>query len=144
MDAPGNAGTVRLIRRAAEYSAPTLVHCGDEPLTTPLEIAEAARKVPDATIILGHMGGYFHVDDAIAVAERYANIVLETSAVPYPDKIGEAVRRLGAERMIFGSDGPGCNPALEVEKVRLAGLSPEDERRVLAGNILRLLERVRP
>ena len=90
------------------------------------------------------MGGYFHVDDAIAVAERYANIVLETSAVPYPDKIGEAVRRLGAERMIFGSDGPGCNPALEVEKVRLAGLSPEDERRVLAGNILRLLERVRP
>ena len=141
---PGNAGTVRLIRRAAEYGAPTLFHCGDEPLTTPLEIAEAARKVPEATIILGHMGGYFHVDDAIAVAERYDNIVLETSAVPYPHKIGEAVRRLGAERMIFGSDGPGCNPALEVEKVRLAGLSPEDERRVLAGNILRLLARVRP
>jgi predicted TIM-barrel fold metal-dependent hydrolase len=77
-------------------------------------------------------------------AERYGNIVLETSAVPYPDKIGEAVRRLGAERVIFGSDGPGCNPTLEVEKVRLAGLSPEDERRVLAGNIVRLLERVRP
>lgn len=140
---PGNEGSVRLIRRAAEYGAPTLFHCGDEPLTTPLEIAEAARQVPEATIILGHMGGYFHVDDAIEVAERYENVVLETSAVPYPDKIGEAVRRIGAERVIFGSDGPGCNPALEVDKVRMAGLTAEEERLVLAENILRILGRVR-
>lgn len=139
---PGNEGTIRLIRQAAKYGAPTLFHCGDEPLTTPLEIAEAARKVPEATIILGHMGGYFHVDDAIEVAERYDNIVLETSAVPYPHKIAEAVRRIGAERVIFGSDGPGCNPTLEVEKVRMARLSPDHERLVLAENILRLLERV--
>jgi len=141
---PGNEGTIRLIRQAAEYDAPTLFHCGDEPLTTPLEIAEAARKVPEATIILGHMGGYFHVDDAIEVAERYDNIVLETSAVPYPHKIAEAVRRVGAKRVIFGSDGPGCNPTLEVEKVRMAQLSSDDERLVLSDNILRLIERVHP
>lgn len=141
---PGNEGSVRLIRRAAEYGAPTLFHCGDESLTTPLEIAEAARKVPEATIILGHMGGYFHVEDAIQVAERYDNIILETSAVPYPDKIREAVRRVGAERVVFGSDGPGCNPTLELEKVRQAKLSPGQERLVIGENIMRLLERVRP
>ncbi|GAC1629340.1 MAG: amidohydrolase family protein [Chloroflexota bacterium] len=139
---PGNEGSVRLIRRAARYGAPTLFHCGDEPLTTPLEIAEAARKVPEASIILGHMGGYFHVDEAISVAEQYDNIFLETSAVPYPQKIAEAVQRVGAARVIFGSDGPGCNPALEVEKVRMAGLSPADEELVFGGNILGLLERV--
>lgn len=140
---PGNDGTVRLIQRAALYGAPTLFHCGDEPLTTPLEIAEAARKVPQASIILGHMGGYFHVDEAIDVAERYENVYLETSAVPYPQKIGEAVKRIGGQRVLFGSDGPGCNPTLEVEKVRLAGLTPADEELVLGQNIARLLDRVR-
>jgi uncharacterized protein len=89
------------------------------------------------------MGGYFHVDEAIMVAERYANIVLETSAMPYPDKIREAVDRIGAERVLYASDGPACSPRIEVEKVRLARLTPEDERLVFADNALRLLEAVR-
>jgi predicted TIM-barrel fold metal-dependent hydrolase len=136
---PSGEDTLRLIRRAAEHNAPTLFHCGDEPLTTPLAIAHAAAAVPEATIILGHMGGYFHVDEAIDVAERHANVVLETSAMPYPAKIRAAVDRLGAERVIYASDGPACSPLLEVEKVRLAGLSPDDERLVLGANAARLL-----
>jgi uncharacterized protein len=59
--------------------------------------------------------------------------------MPYPRKIAEAVERIGPEWVIFGSDGPGCNPALEVEKVRMLGLPAEAERLVLAGNALRLL-----
>ena len=54
---PGGEDTLRLIRVAAAHSAPTLFHCGDEPLTTPLAIAHAAGACPEATIILGHMGG---------------------------------------------------------------------------------------
>ena len=80
--------------------------------------------MPEATIVFGHMGAYFHGQDALAVAERCDNVVLETSACPYPELIGEAVRRVGAERVIFGSDGPGCPPAIELEKVRRAGLAP--------------------
>lgn len=140
---PGGKDTVRLIRLAAAHRAPTLFHCGDEPLTTPLEIALAAEQCLDATIILGHMGGYFHVDDALRVAERHANVVLETSAMPYPDKIRQAVDRIGPERVVFASDGPVCSPRLEVEKIRLAGLSPEAERLVLGVNAERLLEAVR-
>ena len=140
---PSGEDTLRLIRKAAEHSAPTLFHCGDEPLTTPLAIAPAARACPEATIILGHMGGYLHVDEAIEVAEREPNLVLETSAMPYPDKIRDAVERIGAERVLYGSDGPVCSPPIEVEKVRLAGLEPEAEELVLAGNARRLLEAVR-
>ena len=58
---PAGDETLRLIRKAAQHSAPTLFHCGDEPLTTPLAIGLAAKACPEATIILGHMGGYFHV-----------------------------------------------------------------------------------
>ena len=140
---PAGEETARLIRIAAAHSAPTLFHCADEPMATPLAVARAARAVPEATIILGHMGGYFHAAEAIRVAEAHANVVLETSAMPYPAKIREAVERIGPVRVLYASDGPACSPRIEVEKVRLAGLAPADERAVFADNALRLLEEVR-
>jgi predicted TIM-barrel fold metal-dependent hydrolase len=136
---PASVPTVELIRLAAAHKAPTLFHCGDEEFTLPLQVAEAAAAVPDATIILGHMGGYFHVRDAIRAAKRYPNLILETSAMPYPRMIKETVEQLGAERVLFASDGPGCDPALEVEKVRRAGLTPDEEALIFEGNIQRIL-----
>jgi uncharacterized protein len=141
---PASEATLRVIRRAAAHAAPVLFHCGDEALTTPLQIAQAAEAVPEARIILGHMGGYFHVDEAIEVAARYPSIYLETSAMPYPNQIRHAVDVVGAQRVLFASDGPGCLPRLEVHKVRLAGLSASEEERVFALNILELLQAVKP
>lgn len=136
---PASEPTLALIRHAASLGVPTLFHCGDEEFSLPLQIAEAADAVPDATIILGHMGGYFHVRDAMRVAVRHPNLILETSAMPYPRMIKEAVDLLGAERILFASDGPGCDPLLEVEKVRRAGLTPEQEELLFQGNIERIL-----
>lgn len=136
---PAGDPTVALLRQAAELGVPVLFHCGDDPYTTPQAIAAGARLAPDSAVVLGHMGGYFHVDDAIAMAERHPNLYLETSAMPYPRKIAEAVERVGAERVVFGSDGPGCNPALEVEKIRMLGLGQPAEGLVLGGNAARLL-----
>ncbi len=136
---PASEPTLALIRHAATLGVPTLFHCGDEEFTLPLQIAEAAEAVPEARIILGHMGGYFHVRDAIRVAKRHPNLILETSAMPYPRLIKEAVDAIGAERVLFASDGPGCDPLLEVEKVRRAGLTPEQEELLFRGNVERLL-----
>lgn len=136
---PASEPTLALIRHAAALGVPTLFHCGDEEFTLPLQVAEAAAAVPDATIILGHMGGYFHVRDAIRVAKRHPNLILETSAMPYPRMIKEAVAAVGAERVLFASDGPGCDPTLELEKLRRANLDPADEALVLHGNIERML-----
>lgn len=136
---PASEPTLALIRHAASLGVPTLFHCGDEDFTLPLQIAEAARAVPEATIILGHMGGYFHAHDAIRAAQRYPNLILETSAIPYPRMIAAAVEAVGAERVLFGSDGPGCDPSIEVEKVRRAGLTATQEALLFHGNIERLL-----
>lgn len=136
---PAAEPTVELMRACADHGLPVLFHCGDDPMTTPQSIAAGAAQAPDTTVVLGHMGGYFHVDEAIAMAERHPNLYLETSAMPYPWKIAEAVRRIGPERVLYASDGPGCNPKLEVEKVRMLGLPEEQERLVLGGNAARLL-----
>lgn len=136
---PASEPTLALIRHAASLGVPTLFHCGDEDLTLPLQIAEAAASVPDARIILGHMGGFFHVRDAIRVAKQYPNVFLETSAMPYPRMIREAVDVLGAERILYASDGPGCDPLIEVEKVRRAGLTAAEEELLFRKNIEGLL-----
>jgi predicted TIM-barrel fold metal-dependent hydrolase len=139
---PASPETTALIHLAASYNAPTLFHCGDEEFTLPLQVAQAAAACPEATIILGHCGGYFHVKDAIRVAERYPNIVLETSAMPYPHLIREAIDRVGASRMLYASDGPGCDLTIEVHKVKMAGLTPEEEEAVFYRNIQHILDAV--
>jgi predicted TIM-barrel fold metal-dependent hydrolase len=136
---PADAPTVELMRLCGEYGIPVLFHCGDDPMTTPQSIAAGAAHAPETTVVLGHMGGYFHVDEAIAAAERHPNLHLDTSAMPYPWKIAEAVARLGPERVLYASDGPGCNPRLEVQKVRMLGLPPEQEELILGRNAARLL-----
>jgi len=136
---PADDTSIKLIKTAARLRVPTLFHCGDEELTLPLQIASAALKCHDATIILGHMGGYFHVGDAIIAAEKCSNIYLESSAMPYPWKIKEAVDRIGEDRVLFASDGPGCPPDLELTKVKMSGLNQNQLKKVTGENIMRIL-----
>ena len=92
---------------------------------------------------MAHLGGYFHYRDVLDIADRLENVYVDTSAIPYPRVIRQAVDAFGAERVLYASDGPGCPPILEVEKVRIAGLTREEEELVFAGNIRRLLDAVR-
>lgn len=139
---PAGPETIEIIRLATRYRAPVLFHCGDEELTLPLQITQAAAACPDATIILGHSGGYFHWKDALRVAERHPNVLLDTSALPYPQVVKEAVERIAASRVLYASDGPGCDPRIEVHKVKMAGLAPEDEEAVFHRSIQTILDRV--
>lgn len=136
---PAAEPTLAVLHRAAELGLPALFHCGDDPFTTPQVFGLAAEAVPECAIVMAHMGGYLHVDDAIDVASRHPNLYLETSAMPYPDAIRKAIDRLGPDRVIFGSDGPGCNPALERHKVETLGLDDVTLQKVLGDTAARLL-----
>ena len=140
---PYGEATLRLMQRAAQYNAPVLFHTGDEALALPNEVAEAARRVPEATVIMAHLGGYYHHQAVLEVADTLPNVLVDTSASPYPWMIKRAVDAFGVERVLYASDGPGCPPILEVEKVRLSGLEPVEEEMVFAGNIQRILDGVR-
>jgi predicted TIM-barrel fold metal-dependent hydrolase len=59
--------------------------------------------------------------------------------MPYPEKIRTAVERIGAERVIFGSDGPVSSPSLERQKVVIAGLGEAAAALVMGGNAAALL-----
>jgi hypothetical protein len=53
------------------------------------------------------------------------------------------VRRAGAGKILFGTDGPWLHPAVELVKVRVLGLPKYEEEMILSGNFLRVTARVR-
>jgi len=53
--------------------------------------------------------------------------------VRFLDYLEAAVRIAGAHKILFGSDGPLLHPGLELCKIRLLELNPEEEALILGG-----------
>lgn len=106
-----------------------------------------ATEYPDVAFIIPHMGSFS--DDwraqhsLIDYLVRHPNVYTDTSGVRRFELLEQAVARAGARKILFGSDGPWLHPGVELEKVRLLGLSPADEQLVLGDNFLRLISRRR-
>jgi predicted TIM-barrel fold metal-dependent hydrolase len=116
-----------IIELLIERDLPALIHCGHPIFSLPWSIEELITRFEDAKIILGHMGhgNVIYIDASIGVAQRHPNVWLETSGMPMSVKILEAVRKVGSDRVIYGSDGPWHEPKVEQLKVTLAGLEPD-------------------
>jgi hypothetical protein len=105
-----------------------------------------ASQYPQVSFIVPHLGSFSGdwrahqqvVDQMV----RYPNVYGDTSGVYRFDYLEQAVQRAGANKLLFGSDGPWLHPEVELHKVRMLRLPPEDEALVLGGNILRLLSQV--
>ena len=126
-----------LIRIAEELNVPVTIHSGNL-FCHPLEIAELAARFPKVTIIMDHMGYRYHVHEAVLGAERCPNLYLATTAVFEPHFIRMAVQRLGAGRVVFGSNGPLVIPRHQIEVIKALELPPEDEAAILGGTAARL------
>ena len=125
---------------AAEFNLPVLYDVMGEVSVVEL----LAEQYPRVSFIIPHLGS-FADDWSVQLAfldhlERHPNVYTDTSGVRRFDLLEAAVRRAGAHKILFGSDGPWLHPGIELAKVRLLGLSPEDERLVLAENFLRLID----
>lgn len=137
---PFGEDTVKLLRKAADYDIPVLFHCSDEAMCLPLQIAEAVRQSPETKVILAHMGGFFHSNDAIEVAKKYKNVYIDTCEMPIINEIKRAVKELGADKVLFGTDIPTDNPLFEIEKIKSIGLLKEEEDLIFYKNIARILK----
>lgn len=106
-----------------------------------------AEEYPQVNFIIPHLGSF--ADDwkaqsaFIDILARYPNIYTDTSGVRRFDLLTEAVKRGGAQKILFGSDGPWLHPHLEVAKVHLLGLPTPQTELILGGNFLRLIRQVR-
>lgn len=127
---------------ANSTGAIVLVHTWDsDPNCGPLLFPEIANAHPRARILLGHSGvtwrGYHQAMDAAAKAP---NLYLELCGSQHHRLILErCVERVGAERILFGSDLPYLEASMTLAHVLTARIQDEAKEKILRKNFLQLM-----
>ncbi len=132
-----------LVEVAAACGHPVYVVCLARPGAGVTDLVALARRFPRVNFVLGH-SGIGNIDlYALALIEDESNIFLETSG-GYTCVAEAALRRLGADRLLFGSEYPLQHPAVELAKFQALRIPPEQWRRIAWDNAHRLLGEEKP
>lgn len=129
-----------LFETIAELGVPALVD-----IAGAISVAEMIPlRHPSLKLILAHLGSPRDpgvIDRAIELCRSHANVWMDCSYCFVPERIPVAIRRCGADKIIFGSDGPSDKTCLTglIRSIQAYGLPPADEAKILGGNIQRLL-----
>ncbi|MCC7490961.1 MAG: amidohydrolase family protein [Fimbriimonadaceae bacterium] len=129
---------------AAEFGLPVLQHCWYKTVgqlpgeSTPADLAALARRHPSVNFIMAHLTG--GGQRGVGEVRELGNVWVDTSgSQPVAGLVEYAVHELGEQRLLFGSDAPGRDLTVALERVRAAELSPRQKRLVLGQNAARLL-----
>jgi predicted TIM-barrel fold metal-dependent hydrolase len=132
-----------IVERAVSMKAPILQHCwlktgGSEPgESSPNDLVELARRHPEATFICAHTGGNW--EQGIRMIRDTKNICAEIAGSdPTSGFVEMAVRELGPERVVYGSDVGGRSFASQLSKAMGADIPDSAKALVLGGNLRRL------
>jgi predicted TIM-barrel fold metal-dependent hydrolase len=131
---------------AADRRVPILIHGGRGLPPIADDLAHNVERFPEAQLIVAHAG----IADLAALADRLggkAGVFFDTSVWSPLDLLG-LYRLVGPEQVVYASDYPyGQQPAsllIALRTARLARLTEEQVRDVLAGNANRIADREPP
>jgi len=95
---------------------------------------------PDARVIIPHLGGLNGGYKNIAQAGLWENPkVYADTALASVCEIEQYIENYGHERIMFGSDFPFGEPAVELKKIVDLNLGKDIEKAILSGNLIQLL-----
>jgi predicted TIM-barrel fold metal-dependent hydrolase len=125
----------------------------DPAYTRPAAFAGVAEQYPKLNLVIAHLGNNFF-DESVQIADKYANIFFDTSAVIPGDEQGEPldkqntlsdaeavqlIRRIGVERVMFGTDYPWFHPLWDLKRFLKLDFTDAEKEALLAGNARRIL-----
>ena len=131
-----------LIEKCIDLDIPILIHAGHamdpgtrarQPrISDGVHMANAARRYPEARFIMGHIGGGGDWQWSVKAIADTPNVFADIGGTVYDrPMIEEAVRLLGADRLLFATDGAwDCG----VGKILGAEISDADKKTILAGS----------
>jgi hypothetical protein len=133
------------MRKVAELGVPVLHHATYNALgpaapheSTPADVADLASRFPAVPLIMAHLG-HTRVKGLAEIAP-HRNVLVDTSgSQPARGLLEEAVRRLGARRVVFGTDLPIRDYASTLGRIYEAPLTDRQRQLILGGNAARLL-----
>lgn len=135
-DAAASLGMIFLSHAGADIGPQTLSG-------TPDVFARVIDRHPELTIVLAHLGGFrqWHdVPEHLVGRDVYLDTAFTLGHLPDEEFVA-IVRAHGADRVLFGSDGPWTDAAAEIAHIRTMGFSETELDAILGGTASRLLER---
>ncbi len=136
-----------------ELGLPVISHGGmfmmtpDIHYTKPSNFEPVLESFPDIKLVVAHLGHGFW-DESISLAKKYPNVCFDTSAVICgvekleilsDEDAAELIRKLGVERVVFGSDYPWFSPAASLEALMKLPLKPAEKEKILGENARAIL-----
>jgi hypothetical protein len=104
------------------------------------------KSFPKLTIVLGHMG-FGEFDTCAAIAADFPNAMFDccfavNGTEPTPaisdEEAAAGFRKVGVDRVMFGSDYPWLDPSLDAARIERLPLSDTEKRAVLRDNAARV------
>jgi predicted TIM-barrel fold metal-dependent hydrolase len=134
------------LRWADEHRRPVIVHSGRwQEMASWRFCLDVAERYLQASIVIAHLGGDLPTLQQDCSEEMRVralpNAYLGTESIREYYSLRIALDRLGAERIVFGSDYPLGWPSAYLGVLDGACPSEEERRLVLGGNLLRLIDR---
>jgi len=141
-----------VFERAAQLRAEIAIHSfvivGGEPPrpggfvdthgSRPQDVAELAGRLPETPVVFIHSGGDWELGLPAVRAAR--NVLVEISgSFPTRGMVEMAVREVGAERIVYGSDIGGRSFASQLAKVYGASITEREKELIFSGNLRRIL-----
>jgi hypothetical protein len=137
--------------KAMEKGLPILFHSGEGELAghpgadngRPSNFEPVLESFPKLTVILAHMSKGF-LEESVALAQRFNSVYFDISAIislmgikggfSSDAHAGELIRKIGVDRVLFGSDWPWFDPLLAMERFSRLDLTEEEKRKILGIN----------
>jgi uncharacterized protein len=144
--APDEPRMAPVYEAAIAHDMTVLFHAGHDEYHptlhgTPESFLAVLEGFPKLRCVLAHLGGYRlwnHVAEVLVGRDVYLDTAYTLGILPDADFV-EIVHAHGAEKVLFGSDGPWTDPRAEIAWLRELPLREGVVDAVLGGNAERLL-----
>ncbi len=139
--------------KAQELGLAIIAHGGlfmmspDIAYTRPSNFESVLESFPALKLVIAHLGHGFW-DESVELAKRYPNAYFDTSAVVSgvehldilsDDDATELIRKLGVDRVMFGSDYPWFSPETDLKRFLQLPLTPAEKEKILGENAGKIL-----
>ena len=128
---------------AEENGLPILFHIGDprQDYSAPERLLKVVEKFPKLKAIGAHLCGWTMWDRGVELLE-HSGVYADCSSTLYaiePEHAAELIRRIGTDRVLWGTDYPMWGAKEELERFSRLPLTEQERENILGLNLLRLL-----
>ncbi|MBR0458376.1 MAG: amidohydrolase [Victivallales bacterium] len=105
------------------------------------DMEKLVASFPRLKVVMAHPGEFPSLQQKLEVMKKHPNAYLDicgTGLFRY-NMLSYTVKAIGADRILFATDFPTCNPAMQVAAVDFEDITPDEREAIFHGNAERLL-----